>query len=62
MAEKETIGFVGLGIMGKPMCKHLLNTGYKLVVHDVNPDPVKQLVGEGAVEAHSPLRPEYIDS
>ena len=30
----KTIGFIGLGIMGKPMAKHLLNGGYPLVVYN----------------------------
>lgn len=48
------IGFIGLGIMGKPMAKNLINAGYELVVHDVNPQPVQQLVAEGADKALSP--------
>jgi len=50
----ETLGFIGLGIMGKPMAVNLLKAGYGLVVLDVNPDPVKELVGMGAEEASSP--------
>ncbi|MGE5257478.1 MAG: 2-hydroxy-3-oxopropionate reductase [Hyphomicrobiales bacterium] len=42
------IGFVGLGIMGKPMAKNLLKAGYQLVVYDVNPEPVKELAAAGA--------------
>ncbi|MGE4585272.1 MAG: NAD(P)-binding domain-containing protein, partial [Sphaerochaeta sp.] len=30
------IGFIGLGIMGKPMAKNLLKAGYELVVNDIN--------------------------
>ena len=45
---KETIGFIGLGIMGKPMAKNLINAGYKLVVNDTNTSPVDELVGMGA--------------
>jgi 2-hydroxy-3-oxopropionate reductase len=48
------IGFIGLGIMGKPMAKNLINAGYELVVHDVNPQPVEQLVAKGADKALSP--------
>lgn len=51
---KETIGFIGLGIMGRPMAKNLLNAGYDLVVHDINREPVKELVGLGGKEAFSP--------
>ncbi len=32
----ETLGFIGLGIMGKPMAKNLIDAGYKLVVFDIN--------------------------
>ncbi len=48
------IGFVGLGIMGKPMSKNLLKAGYSLVVFDVNQAPVQELVAAGAEAATSP--------
>jgi 2-hydroxy-3-oxopropionate reductase len=48
-----TIGFIGLGIMGKPMCRNLLKAGYPLVVYDRSSPPVKQLVADGAVEVGS---------
>ncbi len=51
---KRTIGFIGLGIMGRPMAKNLVSAGYDLVVHDINREPVKELVGLGAKEAFSP--------
>jgi len=47
------IGFIGLGIMGKPMAKNLLKAGYSLVVNDINPAPVKELVAAGAEAASS---------
>ncbi|MCK4785781.1 MAG: 2-hydroxy-3-oxopropionate reductase [Desulfobacteraceae bacterium] len=50
----EILGFIGLGIMGKPMAKNLINAGYKLVVYDINPQPVEELVGIGAETASSP--------
>ncbi|HUT72718.1 MAG TPA: 2-hydroxy-3-oxopropionate reductase [Desulfatiglandales bacterium] len=50
----ETLGFIGLGIMGKPMAKNLINAGYNLVVNDINPQPVEELVGIGAESARSP--------
>jgi 2-hydroxy-3-oxopropionate reductase len=53
MEEEIKIGFVGLGIMGKPMAKHLLKAGYSLVVHDLNREPVAELVADGAAEASS---------
>jgi len=51
---KAKIGFIGLGIMGRPMAKHLLDAGHELVVHDVNPEPVQELVSAGAEAASSP--------
>ena len=50
----ETLGFIGLGIMGNPMAKNLINAGYSLVVLDINPAPVEELVGMGAVAANTP--------
>lgn len=51
---KNKIGFIGLGIMGKPMAKNLIKAGYSLVVHDIDRKPVKELVKEGPEEAFSP--------
>jgi 3-hydroxyisobutyrate dehydrogenase-like beta-hydroxyacid dehydrogenase len=51
--SKPTIGFIGLGIMGKPMSRHLLKAGYPLVVHNRSRGAVKELAAEGAQEAHS---------
>lgn len=51
---KEKIGFIGLGIMGKPMARNLIKAGYSLVVYDINPEPVKELCAEGAEEGKSP--------
>ena len=47
------IGFIGTGIMGKPMAKNLLKAGYSLTVFDINPDPVKEMVNEGARQGQS---------
>ncbi len=44
----KKIGFIGLGIMGKPMAKNLLKAGYELVVYDILPEPVKELAAAGA--------------
>jgi len=51
MAEK--IGFVGLGIMGKPMAKNLLKAGYSLTVYDIVGEPVEEVVTDGASRASS---------
>ena len=48
------IGFIGLGIMGKPMAKNLLKAGHTLVVYDIVDAPVKELVAAGAVAGASP--------
>jgi 2-hydroxy-3-oxopropionate reductase len=48
------IGFIGLGIMGKPMSKNLLKAGYKLVVHDLNKSAVDELVSMGAEQGAVP--------
>jgi 2-hydroxy-3-oxopropionate reductase len=50
---KRTIGFIGLGIMGRPMAKNLIKAGYNLVVYDINPEPVEDLVKAGAARANS---------
>ena len=47
-------GFIGLGIMGKPMARNLLKAGYKLVVYDVNAEAVRELAAAGAETAASP--------
>lgn len=48
------IGFIGLGVMGRPMALNLLKAGYSLLVYDVRPEPVELLVDAGAVRAESP--------
>ena len=42
------IGFIGLGIMGKPMSKNLIKAGYSLVVRDHNAENEAELVALGA--------------
>jgi len=44
------IGFIGLGIMGKPMASHLLDAGYELFVYDTHPENIEILSSEGATE------------
>jgi len=48
------IGFIGLGIMGKPMAKNLLKAGHTLVVYDIVEPAVKELVAAGATAGTSP--------
>jgi 2-hydroxy-3-oxopropionate reductase len=42
------LGFIGLGIMGKPMCGHLLAAGYKVCIYDLSPETVNELSSQGA--------------
>ena len=42
------VGFVGLGIMGRPMCTNMVKKGVDLMVTDLNQDLVKELVALGA--------------
>jgi 2-hydroxy-3-oxopropionate reductase len=53
MNNTEKIGFIGLGIMGKPMAKNLIKAGYPLVVFDINKDAVNEVVSLGAQEGLS---------
>jgi len=48
------VGFVGLGHMGAPMCRHILAAGHDLIVHDLNPLAAADLVAAGAAWAASP--------
>jgi 2-hydroxy-3-oxopropionate reductase len=50
----QQIGFIGLGIMGKPMSKNLLKAGYNLLVYDINQEAVKEIVAVGAKAGSSP--------
>lgn len=45
------LGFIGLGIMGKPMSKNLVKAGHELVVCDFNASSVEELVALGATSA-----------
>ena len=51
---KDTIGFIGLGLMGRPMAKNLLKAGHPLVVTSRSRGPVDDLVAAGARAAASP--------
>jgi 2-hydroxy-3-oxopropionate reductase len=52
MAEK--VGFIGLGIMGKPMAHNLMEAGYELTVHNRSPEKAEELGEEGATVAGNP--------
>jgi 2-hydroxy-3-oxopropionate reductase len=51
---KKRIGFIGLGIMGKPMAMNLLQAGYALSVFDINQEAVAALAASGAQPAAAP--------
>jgi len=48
------IGFIGLGNMGFPMARRLINAGHHVVAYDTRPEVLKQLVALGAVAGVSP--------
>jgi 3-hydroxyisobutyrate dehydrogenase-like beta-hydroxyacid dehydrogenase len=48
------IGFIGLGNMGAPMCRRLIEAGHRLVVYDVRREAVERMVKLGAEAAKSP--------
>lgn len=50
----DVIGFIGLGIMGKPMARNLLRSGYRLVVHNRSRASVEELTRLGARAAADP--------
>ena len=50
----QAIGFIGLGVMGKPMARNLLGAGFHLTVHSRSRGPVEELVAAGARRADSP--------
>jgi 2-hydroxy-3-oxopropionate reductase len=49
-----TVGFIGLGVMGRPMARNLLARGFSLVVHSRSQGPVDDIVAAGASRAVSP--------
>ena len=50
----RTVGFIGLGLMGRPMARNLAKAGAALVIHSRSPGPVAELAGEGMSPAASP--------
>lgn len=52
-ADKPRIGFVGLGVMGRPMASNLVRAGYPSTVYDINPAAVAALASQGARPAES---------
>ena len=50
----DTLGFIGLGLMGRPMANNLLKAGYPVIVHSRSQGPVDDLIASGAARANSP--------
>jgi 2-hydroxy-3-oxopropionate reductase len=50
----ERVGFIGLGIMGMPMARNLMDSGYELTVHNRSPEKAEELGEEGAAVAATP--------
>lgn len=50
----ERVAFIGLGAIGRPMCRRLLEDGFKVTVFDVVSENTRELVERGALEAESP--------
>ncbi|MDB5040479.1 MAG: 2-hydroxy-3-oxopropionate reductase, partial [Candidatus Eremiobacteraeota bacterium] len=48
MSSQPSVGFIGLGIMGKPMARNLLRAGFPVVVLNRSRGPLDELVAEGA--------------
>lgn len=54
MGLVKRVGFIGLGLMGKPMARNLMRAGYSLTVHNRSRAAVDELVSDGATSAGSP--------
>ncbi len=52
-ADRPRIGFVGLGVMGRPMAANLIRAGYPCTVYDINPAAIEQLATLGARPAET---------
>jgi 3-hydroxyisobutyrate dehydrogenase len=52
--ENTVIGFIGTGVMGKSMVKHLLNAGFPLIVYNRTREKAEELLQQGAEWAESP--------
>ncbi|MFC2043368.1 NAD(P)-dependent oxidoreductase [Chloroflexota bacterium] len=54
MKENLSVGYIGLGLMGRAMARNILKAGFPLVIHNRSRQAVNELVAEGAHEAFSP--------
>lgn len=53
MSEHKQIGFIGVGVMGRPMARHLINAGHSLIVFDRDSHALAELSASGARAATS---------
>ncbi len=47
MTHYKTIGFIGLGVMGEPICRNLKKSGVRIIAFDLSPEPLARLRGKG---------------
>jgi len=52
-AQQKTIGFIGIGTMGKLMSLNLIKSGFPVIAYDINPKPLEELKGKGAAIGRS---------
>ncbi len=50
----QHVGWIGTGVMGKSMCAHILNAGYKISVYNRTKEKAKELIGKGAIWCSNP--------
>ncbi|MYI56750.1 MAG: hypothetical protein F4062_06960, partial [Acidimicrobiia bacterium] len=55
-AAALSVGFIGLGNMGRPMCLRLLQAGLHVVAHDIDAAATEEVAGHGALAAGSARR------
>ena len=54
MSASDTVGFIGLGVMGEPMCRNLAEKSeVELIGHDIRPEPLERLAAFGVMAADS---------
>jgi 3-hydroxyisobutyrate dehydrogenase-like beta-hydroxyacid dehydrogenase len=50
--KEQVVGFIGLGVMGEPICRNLkVRSGHRVIAHDLNPEPLKRLLEHGVETA-----------
>ena len=54
--SKQTVGFIGIGVMGKSMASHIMKAGYPLVVYTRTKEKAQELLDEGANWVDTPLQ------